>query len=164
MQNPTNEYMQGLTIGSEYQDYIILYFYKILNRSIIPFSSRKFQHRFGETLTGEEIKLDQEMKRTGNIYIEIAEKSNANNLNYVSSGIYAKSRIHTYIIGDYSECFVFDITKLIALNESGKFRNVKTPTSKGFLIPKVEASQYAEQHIFFKQVSKHQSQLQQDSN
>jgi len=149
MKTCTTEFDAGLKKGAQYQDYLIVYFYKFLNRTIIQFSSQLYQYTYGETLTGEEIKYDSLMKHTGNLYIEVAEKTNAQNKTFIKSGIYAKDRIHTFIIGDYNECFLFDISKLKELHDSEKFRVAQIDTSIGFLLPKEEALKHCKEHIIF---------------
>lgn len=135
----TEEYETKLEKGLKFQDYVVEKLYDI-GLPIISYSSKKYQVMVGENKCGFEIKFDDCMKNTGNIYIEIAEKSNANNLNYVDSGIFRTDNTWLYIIGDYNKLFIFDKRLLKRVFNNKYYKNfngryVETATSKGFLIP-----------------------------
>lgn len=93
-------------------------------------------------MQGIEIKFDDKMDKTGNIYIETAEKSNPKNPRYVDSGIYRIDNSWLYLTGNYSSIFIFGKQHLKLMSEKGNFRTVQTDTSKGFLVPISDAKKY----------------------
>jgi len=113
-------------------------------------SSKKFQISIGENLQGFEIKNDNLFRKTHNLYIEIAEKSNVKNEFYVSSGIFRHDNTWIYCIGDYDSCFLIQKKVLQAMQKMGKYKTVENAlkTSKGFLLPVSEAQIYFNEIIF----------------
>jgi hypothetical protein len=140
-------YNAQLEKGQEYQDFVTERLYEI-GLPIISYSSKKFQHTVGENKCGFEIKFDDKLKSTGNLYIEISEKSNPDNPNYIASGIYRNDNTWLYIIGDYSIIYIFSKKQLRKVYETKKgfFREIKIPTSNGFLVP----AKYAEEVLAIK--------------
>lgn len=135
-------YQENYIEGTEYQDYIVS---QMMQRGfpICLYSSRKYQYECGESTNGIEIKFDRMMAKTGNIYIEIAEKSNAKNPKYVDSGIMRMDNSWLYLIGDYHEVFILSVKQLREIAKKPAWwkkeygiREVTTPTSKGFVFPK----------------------------
>jgi hypothetical protein len=141
-------YEENRTKGELYQDFISDVLYDKYFIQINCFKSKKYQLR-GENKQGIEIKFDDLYKKTDNLYIEIAEKSNANNLNFIESGIYRKDNTWLYIIGDYDTVFIFGKTMLKLLhnwhdaNGNKKYEEKEIDTSRGFLLPKSVAEIYA---------------------
>jgi len=128
--------------GLEYQDHVTELLYDN-GMPIVAYSSRKKQY-LGENKAGYEIKLDNNIKKTGNIYIEFAEKSNENNANFVASGIFRDDNTWLYIIGDYEKTYIFGKKQLIRLYETKKYEERQIATSMGFLLPFCDAEEYAE--------------------
>ena len=123
-----------LEVGLEYQDFVMTLFYE-MGLSIHPYSSRSEQYKKGENKAGIEIKHDRNFRKTGNLYIEIAEKSHASNVSFVSSGIYRNDNSWLYVIGDYDEAFIFGKNVLKSLHVEGRYRVHVGDTSKGMLLP-----------------------------
>lgn len=140
--NMTENYAKCLEKGLLFQDFIMNLFMKELGIPISNFSSKKYQYKVGENIQGIEIKFDDRYKDTNNIYIETKEKSNPNNLKFVISGIYRDDNSWLYVIGNYNEVFVFGKSHLVLMHKSHKYREIKTSTSVGFLLPKKEAEKY----------------------
>jgi len=140
----TEYYKEKLEQGLCYQDFVVDQLYKI-GLPLIAYSSKKYQNLVGENKNGIEIKNDAKRKDTGNIYIETAEKTNANNEFFVASGIYRNDNSWLYLIGDYKRIFIFSKKHLLRLHKlrnndgSPRFKNIEIATSKGFLIPEEEA-------------------------
>lgn len=130
----TPHYEKMLGIGLHFQDFVVEELYKI-GLPIISYSSKEYQNMIGENKSGIEIKNDRNYEKTGNLYIEIAEKSNENNINYVLSGIYRNDNTWLYLIGDEKKIFVLSKIQLQSLHKNKKMKEVKTGTSKGFLLP-----------------------------
>lgn len=107
-----NEYYnEHLQAGLEYQDFVID---QLLRCGIFigTYSSRKYQNEKGESASGIEIKYDGRMKETGNVFIEVMEKSDARIENFTRSGIFRKDNSWLYLVGDYDEAFLFSKRQL----------------------------------------------------
>ncbi len=104
----------------------------------------------GENSIGWEIKHDELMIKTGNVYIEIAEKSDPRNAVYVKSGIYRDDNTWMWIIGDYEEFFIIQKNLLIMLVKTGKYRKVENErkSSIGYLVPKEVIEKYAGKVVY----------------
>ena len=137
-------YDQQLKEAEEYQDFVCTQFLDKLKIPIVQFCSQKFQYEFGESMCGFEIKQDKKLEKTGNLYIEIAEKSDGSKQYYTASGIYRNDNSWLYIIGNYSKIYIFSKKHLVYLYEKDTkeiYRRVETPTSQGFLIPAKRAEE-----------------------
>jgi len=134
-------YKEKLEQGLTYQDFVVEKLYEI-GLPLISYSSKKYQALIGENKIGIEIKNDDKFAETGNFYIEIAEKSDANNLNWIPSGIYRNDNSWLYILGNYNEIYIFSKKQLILIHKTGKYREVEIPTSKGYLLPMDKAEKY----------------------
>jgi len=122
--------------GDKYEDFVIDELYKI-GLPVVGYKSKVYQYLVGENRIGLEIKFDEILKETGNLYIEIAEKSHPDNENYVASGIYRKDNSWLWAIGN-RECIHIHGKKFLKLlHASKRYQEVenKTKTSKGFLLP-----------------------------
>lgn len=138
----TDNYKLMLEKGLQFQDFITDILLKELGISLSTYSSQKYQNLKGENKQGFEIKFDDKYKDTGNVYIEVAEKSNPLNENFISSGIYRNDNTWLYLIGDYKEIFIFSKKHLKLMYESKKYKEVIISTSKGMLIKKEDAEKY----------------------
>ena len=110
---------------------------------LIAFSSKQYQLKHGENKLGIEIKFDDNYKTSGNLYIEIAEKSNPRNASYVPSGIYRSDNTWLYVIGDFDTIFVFSKVMLKLIENKYKHVENKYKTSKGFLLLGEDALKFA---------------------
>ena len=152
----TPYYREKLEQGLSYQDYVTEKLYSV-GLPIIGYSSKKYQNEKGENKNGWEIKFDDIRKNTGNLYIEIAEKSNSDNKEYVPSGILRNDNTWLYVIGDYTKIYIFSKKQLQKLynsktkkviyknaTEKETLREIenKTRTSKGFLLPETYAEKF----------------------
>ena len=151
----TEYYKTQLAKGLEYQDFVMINLHKhgIVLQNI---QSRKYQLKT-ENLLGMEIKFDDKMKETGNLYFETYEKSDPENANYVMSGILRDDECWLFAIGNYEEIFIFSknrLKKIWKMLEAGKevlkARRVQISTSIGMLIPVSEANIICEKRIMFK--------------
>jgi len=138
----TDNYKLMLEKGLQFQDFITDILIKELGISLSTYSSQKYQNLKGENKQGFEIKFDDKYKDTGNVYIEVAEKSNPLNENFISSGIYRNDNTWLYLIGNYKEIFIFSKKHLKLMYESKKYKEVIISTSKGMLIKKEDAEKY----------------------
>ena len=138
----TDNYKLMLEKGLQFQDFITDILIKELGILLSTYSSQKYQNLKGENKQGFEIKFDDKYKDTGNVYIEVAEKSNPLNENFISSGIYRNDNTWLYLIGDYKEIFIFSKKHLKLMYESKKYKEVIISTSKGMLIKKEDTEKY----------------------
>lgn len=104
-------YNEQLQMGLEYQDFVIE---QLCKHGIFigSYSSRKYQNEKGESTSGIEIKYDGRMKETGNVYIEVMEKSDASIQNFTRSGIFRNDNTWLYLIGDYENAYMFSKRQL----------------------------------------------------
>jgi hypothetical protein len=139
----TEYYKEKLQEGLEFQDFIAVQFSKI-GLLVTPFSSKKYQYEVGESLQGYEFKNDQAFRKTKNLYIEIAEKSNPNNRSYIDSGILRADNTIFYVIGDVLGVYLIQKKVLIAMYKKGSYRKIENnmKTSIGFLLPCKDAEIY----------------------
>lgn len=106
--------------GVEFQDWVCL---QLARRHVIlqNLASKRYQIEVGENLQGFEIKLDLRCSDTGRLSIEIAEKSNAANAEWVASGIMRADNSWLYIQGNYQALWIF------AKSQLRRFYQVKRP-------------------------------------
>lgn len=138
----TDYYKSKYQQGQEYQDFIADQLRKHDPCIIVSaYSSRKYQMEHGESSCGIEIKLDMRIKDTGNLYFEVAEKSNPSLLDYSPSGIMRDDNTWLYLIGDYDHAWIFSknqLKQIYKCRDSWKRRGIierKTETSIGFTYP-----------------------------
>lgn len=134
-------YKEKLNQGLFFQDYVVELLYES-GIPLISYSSKEYQNVVGENKAGIEIKNDNNFRKTGNLYIEISEKSNADNKEFIPSGIYRKDNTWLYLIGDADKIFVLSKKQLQILHQSKKYKEVEIPTSRGFLLPIVDVEKF----------------------
>lgn len=140
-------YEDKLKQGQEFEDFVGVVLYSV-GIVTMPFTSQLFQRERGENMLGAEIKNDERFRETGHLYIETAEKSHPNNPQYVPSGIAREDNTWLYIIGDRSTLWIFSKTMLRGLARSmTDYKNVETPTSRGWLLPLKDADRYAAKKV-----------------
>ena len=140
------EYYQAKLKGAKlYQDFVVDAAWNLLGLAIVQYSSETYQRIVGESRTGVEIKHDERFGKTGNLWIEVAEKAFPRDGPYVPSGIYRQDNTWLYCIGDYNTIFFFAKTLLRALHASGRWSIMEnnTYTSEGFLLAAGDAEKYA---------------------
>lgn len=149
----TPEYRENFQKGLEYQDFTVRKLYEA-GIPLVGFSSFRYQVEMGENMAGIEIKLDGRMSETGSVYFETSEKSDADNEEYVPSGIYRSDNTWLYAIGDYSVLYICGKDQLRRLFERENVKNetfarfVETPTSRGMLLPQ----RYVEERLALKTI------------
>jgi len=142
-------------VGEEFQDFVCI---ELAKQGIIiqNINSKKFQYETGENLQGFEIKYDSRCtgdngtSPTNQLSIEIAEKTNENNRDYVKSGIYRGDNTWLYIQGNYMMFWVFSVKILRMLYESERYKIYEQPTIKTFFIPIKDADKFCAKKYIFK--------------
>ena len=137
----TEYYDKQRNDGQEFQDFCSIHFTK-RGIPVTNFSSRKYQIEKGENLQGYEFKYDKQFRKTGNLWIELAEKTNAQNSNYINSGIMRSDNTMFYIMGDYEGIYLMQKKILIIISKSYNIIENNMKTSKGFLFPITKAAEY----------------------
>jgi hypothetical protein len=138
----TDYYKEKLQEGLEYQDFVTKYF------SLCCYSSKKWQNEQGENTLNMEIKYDKVLDKTGNVYIETHEKTNADNAKFVESGC-LRTNSWLYLIGNYTFAYVFSTKQLKNMYEKHVFTEKEIGTSKGFLINSEDAHKYSINEVLF---------------
>lgn len=149
----------SLEIGQEFQDFIIENLSKSCGLTVSIYQSKKYQFEVGESLQGVEIKYDArstgdstyvDCKSSGNVAIEVAEKSNVSKASFTPSGIFRRDNSWLYIVGNYHQAWIFGKRTLIRAHESNKFRCINTlPTLQTMLIPIKYADLICEKKLIF---------------
>lgn len=140
-------YKNMLEIGQEYQDFVVHTLYK-RGIVLVNYQSRKYQIKHGENIMGAEIKKDRNFRNTGNLYIEINEKSHPHVMNKTDSGVLREDNGWLYIIGDEKTIYIFSTRSLKKLCEyylkAGRVRvaGARTGTSTGYLLPVALADEF----------------------
>ena len=137
-------YAEKLEQGLQFQDVVTRALYQ-RGIVVIGYASRRFQNTHGENMLGAEIKRDGEFRKTGNLYIEVAEKSHPDNPHYVDSGIMRKDNSWLFVIGDEQTIWIFS-TKYLR-NMTSRWRQVTKTTSIGHLMPLADADKYCVRKI-----------------
>lgn len=139
---PDSKNKNSIQEGLEFQDFAAC---KLYERGIMafPFASRRYQYQIGESLSGVEYKLDRRCTETGQLSIEIAEKTAATNSTFVNSGIYRTDNTWLYVQGNMSVLYVFAKSTLCLLHQTRRYREHTEPTIRAFFLPLAEAERYA---------------------
>jgi hypothetical protein len=143
-------YQTKLEEGLQFQDVVTRELYQC-GIVVVGYASKRFQNNEGENMLGAEIKRDGKFRETGNLYIETAEKTHPDNYQYVPSGIHRKDNSWLFVIGDEQTIFIFS-TKYLRLLEN-RYPKVEKTTSRGYLMPVVEANRYCIRKIDLELVS-----------
>ena len=146
----TNIYKERLLDGKNYEKFVCKVLKNKMNLSIDIFENVQDQYNIGESQQGFEIKYDKLHKKTKNIFIEVSEKTNKNNFNYINSGIYRNDNSWILLIGNYNVIYFFGISTLKLLFETNRFKKITTETSKGFLLNQEDIEKYNINKIIIK--------------
>jgi len=145
----------SLEKGEEFQDFVCIELGKI-GIIIQNMCSKKYQYSEGENRQGIEIKYDARCTGDNNtiptnrLSIEIAEKTNASNSNYVPSGIYRNDNSWLYIQGNYNGFWIFSKRDLQQLHRDNNYPEMEQKTIKTFFIPIEDADNYCLKKFTFK--------------
>lgn len=143
--------------GLEYQDFVAEVLRRELGIVITNYASKKYQFNIGENRQGVEIKLDNRILDTGNVSIEVGEKSRRELPDYTPSGILRNDNSWLYIQGNYRIMFVFSLGLLKLLYNSGRYRVDELPTLRRFLLKLEDAKKYAALVIYEDTLSRYDS-------
>ena len=150
MNNYAEYYKDQLTDAQEFQDFVAEKLYQI-GLPLFNYTSKKYQYEHGENKLGVEIKFDKKFQATGNLWIELAEKSSPAKVSYINSGIQRNDNTWLYLIGNYQTIFIFAKSLLFQLSRMEKYKIIENnhKTSRGFLLPEKDAQKYAAKVLEF---------------
>ena len=140
-------YQEKLEQGLQFQDHVTDVLYE-QGMVVVTYVS-KARGLKAENKLGVEIKRDAKFRETGNLFIEVAEKSHPSNPLFVSSGIYRKDNSWLYAIGDEQTLWIFSKKILVLLIEAKppRYQRREIPTSRGYLLPLSDGDKYALKRI-----------------
>ena len=101
------------------------------------------QYIYGDTKEGIEIKLDNQVSKTDTILMEVCEKTDIKNKDYVPSGIFRQDKCDKYIIGNRKEAYLFYKKDLINIYKKNKYKIFDEKTRMYFLLPIKDAKKIA---------------------
>ena len=143
MGQPSIEYNRKLAMGNRFEEYVYPHLYDTWGVLIESCKTYEEQCDVGENYFGIEIKYDDMSKRTTNIYIETAEKSDESKPDFSNSGIHRVDNSWLFLNGTETKFYIFLIKELRILEQTEDWITTGNPTSKGFLIPKKDADMLA---------------------
>lgn len=148
----TEYYAKKFNEGLKFQDFATKQLY-LIGMPIVAYVSKENQLK-GENFAGIEIKQDDRLNETGNLYIETAEKTNVTNIEYIPSGIFRNDNTWLYCIGNYEALYLLSKQQLQFIYNSADnyfkhgIHKVETPTSRGILVP----LEYAKRFLILKEI------------
>lgn len=137
----TDYYEECFQKGLEYQDFVLDQLRRMDGMPMFlgAYGSKKYQYAKGESPSGLEIKFDDKLKETNNLFIEVKEKTDATNENFVPSGIMRNDNSWLYLIGDYEQAFIFSRKVLRAACYEGnshiELKPARQGTAWGYVFP-----------------------------
>lgn len=138
----TDYYKEQLQKSFDFENHIAIILKENYGLELEQYLTPQGQYELGENKLGIEIKHDMMYKKTGNLYIEYQEKSNANNVDWINSGILKKDNCKYFLIGDFDKFWIFNKNRLVEIfneennrvgNSKRGIRFVQNATSKGFI-------------------------------
>ena len=142
----TEQYKKLLEQGLEYQNFVADLFWEKFQINLTHYRSKWYQGK-GENVQGIEIKYNSPRALgvdgipTGNIFIEIAEKSDKWRPKWTPSGCFREDNSWLFITGDFEEVFIFGKKDLQRISEHKTIH--QNETSKFFLLNKEEREKYS---------------------
>lgn len=138
------EYKSNLEQAIGFEDFV---FDTLLHeRKLVAggYRSKHYQVVYGESVTGVEVKLDKEFRRTENLFIETMERPGVD-MEWRPSGIYHETGPWLLAIGDYKKFWLFATQTLRNIHEQDVCREIEngTNTGRGFLLPVCKADRHS---------------------
>lgn len=150
----TAEYERKLALGQAYEQFIVDKWLRFFPFPLNMHNGR-YEQLKGENKEGVEIKLDLIYKRTERLYIELEEKSDADNERMIRSGIWRNDNTEQFLIGDYEDAYIFDVLVLrkCYTDKPSWLKLLGNPTSNGWGMPLIMIPDYAIYHLDFDNMS-----------
>jgi hypothetical protein len=115
----------NLDRAHEFESFVYDWFISNYGISITHYHTKKEQFKKGENRQGFEVKNDQSLEKTGNLFISVLRKDKAGN--QYCSGVFKKDNRWLYIIGNKCEFYVFSCKQL-----KNYYNHFKPKLLKGF--------------------------------
>lgn len=131
-------YKANLAEAKDFEDFVFDTMLHERRLVVGGYKSRHYQTLYGESMTGVEVKLDRKFRTSGKLFIETSE-THHESARLKPSGIYHESDPWLIVIGDYTTLWAIATTALRSEHKSGRFRDISTATSEGFLLPVADA-------------------------
>jgi hypothetical protein len=100
----------NLDRAHQFESFVYDWFISNYGISITHYHTKEEQFEKGENRQGFEIKNDQSLENTGNLFISVLRRDNQGN--EYASGIFKKDNRWLYIIGNKDEFYVFSCKQL----------------------------------------------------
>jgi len=145
---PNSRNTHSIQEGAEFLD-LVMEQLRTMGFYLQPYTSAKNQLEKGESIQGWEVKLDNRFLETGRLSIEIAEKTRADNENWIPSGIYRKDNSYLYIQGNPKDFYVFQLSLLRWLHKRKIYEEAESfGTVKKFYLPIDDANHWCLLHWY----------------
>jgi len=137
----TEKEKQDLKLGALYADWLTLVLHQRGIETISQFCTLEFQYRYGEGVSGVEIKYDGISETTRRLFIEVSTRREYAN-SWTSGGIF-QTKMPWYYQGNSFQLWKFKTTQLVDQSLCGGWEEKLNSegTSKGFLLPEERADQ-----------------------
>ena len=142
--NWRDNYLKQLEESQEFVSYWIELINRKTSMELTPIYSSTLQRKMlCDTREGFEFKYDRKSSTSKNFWIEIAEKNDPTQEDFVDAGICRKDNAWMYCMGDFEKLWFLPKRKLLEEYKKGehKILSNKAGTSRGFLLDKGYASQ-----------------------
>jgi hypothetical protein len=141
----------SLKDGEQYQRYINECLVAVGSSSFHTYTTKEDQRNKGENVEGVEVKYDKKVSSTGNLWIEVSEKTDPSHHHFVPNGIYSKHAKY-YFIGNYNIAYFFDVETLRGLHQNKRYTEItnNTGTSRGFLLPVADLKNIPHRKVIWK--------------
>lgn len=139
-------YNRDLKRGLPYEDFVYDLLQRRLGITVVAYRSPEWQDKVGENSGGVEIKFNEKYDQTERLWIETHRKSHEEQEDYKESGILRVDNGWLFVTGTYHVVYVFSRRMLQLIRP--KYDEEVIATSKGFLLPKVDAEKYAARVLF----------------
>jgi hypothetical protein len=136
----STEYTKHFNDGASYARYVEEFIWRKLRINLEPYITKEEQRDIGENPQGFEIKFQKPYAKTGNLYIEVKERT-SKKMDYVDSGIYREDNAWLWVTGDRETIFILSKKQLKNIHRINdpkwglKFLACNDDTSQGFLLP-----------------------------
>jgi hypothetical protein len=136
------KYVENLERSKEFEDFVFDTMLHERRLVVGGYKSRHYQTLYGESATGVEVKFDGLFRKTGNLFIEIAETYHES-VEMKPAGIYHASDPWLMVFGDYAALWAIATSTLRSEHAARRHRQTQTGTSAGFLLPLADANRLA---------------------
>lgn len=141
-------YNPRLVKGQKYQGFVAQLLLKLKNIVLTNLQSKYYQGTVGENMQGFEIKFDNKMADTGNVFIEIQQRYSSDE-EYWDSSLKRDDNAWMYCIGNYNVVFFFTkkILRKYLKEVNPAIKENSEKTGKGFLLTREQCLEMSEFYL-----------------